>query len=67
MVQHIIKVKNRFLEFYQHPEGLVSIIVFALGFLFDVFTLGRIDDLLNLIQQALYLIILGLYWFVKSG
>lgn len=59
MVQHIINVKNRFLEFYQHHEVLVSILVFALGFLFDVLTLGRIDDLLNLIQQAIYLIILG--------
>lgn len=59
MVQHIIKVKNRFLEFYQHHEVLVSIIVFALGFLFDVLTLGRIDDLLNLVQQAFYLIVLG--------
>lgn len=59
MVQKIIQAKNRFLEFYQHHEVLVSIIVFALGFLFDVLTLGRIDDLVNLIQQALYLIILG--------
>ena len=59
MVQHILKAKNRFLEFYQHHEVLVSMVVFALGFIFDLLTLGRIDDLLNLIQQALYLFILG--------
>lgn len=59
MVKKILEAKNRFLEFYQHYEVLVSIIVFALGFLFDILTLGRIDDLVNLIQQALYLIILG--------
>jgi hypothetical protein len=47
------------LEFYQRHEVLVSIIVFALGFIFDLLTLGRIDDLLNLVQQAIYLIILG--------
>ena len=59
MVSQIINVKNKFQEFYQHHEVLVSIIVFAAGFIFDLLTLGRIDDLLNLIQQAIYLIILG--------
>lgn len=59
MVQQIIQYKNKFLEFYQHHEVLVSIIVFAAGFVFDLLTLGRIDDLLNLIQQAIYLGILG--------
>lgn len=59
MVEKIKHYKNRFLEFYQHHEVLVSISVFLAGFLFDVLTLGRIDDLLNLIQQAVYLSLLG--------
>lgn len=59
MVQHIIKYKNSFLEFYQRHEVLVSIAIFILGFLFDVVTLGRIDNLANIIQQALYLLALG--------
>lgn len=59
MVQHIINYKNKFLEFYQRHEVLVSIGVFAFGFIFDLLTLGRIDDLLNLVQQAIYLLILG--------
>lgn len=59
MVVQILKAKNKFLEFYQHHEVLVSVVVFALGFVFDLLTLGRIDDLLNLIQQAIYLAILG--------
>lgn len=59
MVEKIRQYKNKFLEYYQHHEVLVSIIVFCAGFLFDIFTLGRIDDLLNLIQQAIYLTILG--------
>jgi hypothetical protein len=59
VVQYIINYKNRFLEFYQRHEVLVSIFVFGFGFLFDLMTLGRIDDLLNLIQQAIYLTALG--------
>ncbi len=37
----------------------MSIAFFAGGFLFDLLTLGRIDDLFNLVQQAAYLLILG--------
>lgn len=59
MVEQFHIYKNRFLDFYQRHEVLVSIAVFAFGFIFDLLTLGRIDDLFNLIQQAVYLIILG--------
>lgn len=59
MVQKIYHYKNRFLEFYQRHEMLVSFFFFACGFTFDLLTLGRIDDLFNLIQQAFYLIVLG--------
>jgi hypothetical protein len=52
-------IKNRTLEFYQRHEVVVSISVFIFGFLFDLLTLGRIDDLLNLVQQTVYLSILG--------
>lgn len=44
---------------------MVSILVFGLGFIFDLLTLGRIDDLLNLIQQAIYLIFLGTLLLVE--
>lgn len=59
MVEKLQDFKTRFLDFYQRHEVLVSIGVFVAGFLFDLLTLGRIDDLLNLIQQAVYLIALG--------
>ncbi len=52
-------LKNQFLNYYRKNEVLVSSIVFVGGFVFDLLTLGRIDDLLNLIQQAIYLCILG--------
>lgn len=52
-------LKTRFLNYYNQHEVAISIGVFVFGFLFDLLTLGRIDDLLNLIQQAIYLIILG--------
>lgn len=59
MVEAIKNYKNRAFDYYQKNEVLVSIIVFAAGFVFDLLTLGRIDDLLNLVQQAIYLTILG--------
>ncbi|HSP78661.1 MAG TPA: DUF2914 domain-containing protein, partial [Myxococcaceae bacterium] len=34
-------------------------VFFFAGFLYDVFTLGRIDDRLNLISQGAYLVVLG--------
>jgi hypothetical protein len=40
-----------------HPHA-VTVIVFLLGFLFDIFTLGRVDDLLNFFSHLAYLILL---------
>jgi hypothetical protein len=59
VVEKFKQYKSQFLEFYQRHEVLVSVAVFFFGFIFDLLTLGRIDDLLNLIQQAIYLAILG--------
>jgi hypothetical protein len=57
--QHLVSIKNRFLEFYQRYTVLVSIIVFTCGFLVDIYTIRRIDNLFGLIQQGIYLIVLG--------
>lgn len=52
-------VTDPILRVYRQNEVVFSIFFFAAGFLFDLITLGRIDDLLNLVQQAVYLSILG--------
>lgn len=49
------------MEFYQHHEVLVSMVVFALGFLFDILTISRIDNIFFILQQSLYLLILGFF------
>ncbi len=59
MPEYLQSYKTRILDFYQRNEVLVSVSVFVAGFVFDLLTLGRIDDLLNLVQQAIYIIILG--------
>ena len=65
MVQKIHSIKSRFLEFYQRHQVLVSTIVFTLGFLFDIFTIRRIDDLFNLIQHGVKLVILGAFLVIE--
>lgn len=59
MGDKILNYKNAFLDFYSKHEVAVSSGVFIFGFVFDLLTLGRIDDLFNLIQQAVYILILG--------
>ena len=47
---------DRLWRFYEQNERTVDIAFFAGGFLFDVFTLGRIDAWFNIAQQLLYLV-----------
>lgn len=65
MADPILKTKNRFIEFYQHHEVLVSLITFALGFLFDVLTIRRIDNINFIIQQGIYLGVLGVFLILE--
>lgn len=53
-------LKSRALDYYQRNEAKLAGAFFVGGFLFDVLTLSQIDDFWTLVQQAVYLMILGL-------
>ncbi len=56
-------------SYYEQNERKIDIWFFILGFLFDVFTLSKVDDLFSIAQQVLYLLIIGLilyYDFLES-
>ncbi len=52
-------VRTSFLGFYRRHQVPVAVLMFGLGFLFDVLTIRRIDSHRGLLQQALYLTLLG--------
>ena len=51
--------KSRLLDLYERNETKVDVAFFLGGFVFDVFTLSDIDDPLNILQQVVYLLIIG--------
>ncbi len=58
-------MNTRMKQYYEKHEFAIGAAIFFGGFFFDLLTLGRIDDLFNLIQQALYLFILGYILFLS--
>lgn len=52
-------LKQGLLKFYEDNESKVDIAFFLGGFLFDIFTLSDIDDPFSILQQVVYLLILG--------
>jgi DUF2914 family protein len=61
---------DRLWRFYEHNERTVDIAFFAGGFLFDVFTLTRVDAWLGVAQQVVYLVVTGtilLHVFFDEG
>ena len=57
MNQIIEKYKDQSEALYQRHKEMFPPFFFLSGFFFDVFTLGRIDDLSNILMQLLYLTI----------
>lgn len=61
LYKSLIQLHNKF-------EHWIGPLFFLLGIIFDIFTLGRIDDTFNIITQALYLILLfTLLYFEFTG
>jgi hypothetical protein len=54
-LKNIDQVKKRGEELYREYEAYLPAFFFFAGFFFDIFTLGRIDELSNLLVQFLYL------------
>lgn len=57
--------KDKVLASYRRHEAYAPALFFVLGFLFDVVTLGRIDDLLTIAQQGMYLALIAAFISVE--
>ena len=53
-----LSYKDKALETYKKYEHYRDPGIFVAGFIFDLFTVSRIDDLISILQQAAYLIII---------
>lgn len=51
--------KNKFLHYYEQNETKFDISFFLAGFIFDVFTLSDVDDPFSILQQVVYLLLIG--------
>lgn len=54
-------LKQRILVLYEKYEVRFNVLFFVGGFIFDALLVSEIDDLLSLIQQVAYLVILALF------
>lgn len=52
--------------YYEENEPLFGTLVFLGGFLFDVVTLSDVDDTLSLVQQIIYLTLIGGFTFLET-
>lgn len=53
------ELKSRLLKYYEDNETKMDMAFFLGGFIFDIFTLSDIDDVFSVVQQVLYLWIVG--------
>lgn len=58
--------KNKAVHFLTENETKLNIGFFLFGFVFDVFTLSSVDDPLSLIQQVIYLGLVGLILYYDT-
>lgn len=60
-----MQILKRAADYYEKNELRVDISFFLGGFLFDVFTLSSVDDLFSIVQQVLYLLLIGFILFAE--
>ncbi len=62
-----LKTMNHYINLlkskYEKHENQFEIGFFAAGFVFDVLTLSKVDDVFSILQQVFYLLIIGLLLF----
>lgn len=59
-------LRTRVLTYYERNEVRFSIAFFVAGFLFDIITLSEVDDWFSILQQFLYLAIIGGFLFLET-
>ncbi|MBX3016457.1 MAG: DUF2914 domain-containing protein [Bdellovibrionaceae bacterium] len=53
-------------QYYAANEALFGSLIFIGGFVFDIFTLSDYDDPFALIQQSVYLVLIGLFIYLET-
>jgi hypothetical protein len=59
------QIQNKLFELHKKNEHYLPALFFLSGFLFDLITIGDIDDLMNIMLQGLYLIVAGHILFLE--
>lgn len=53
-------------DYYAVNEALFGSLIFIGGFVFDIFTLTDYDDPVGLIQQSIYLLLIGIFIYLET-
>ncbi len=53
-------IKSRFLNFYENNEKKIDIVFFLAGYVFDALIVAEVDEPHAIIQQIIYLVLIGL-------
>jgi hypothetical protein len=59
----LTETKQKIFAYYEKHEKIVDLGFFLGGFVFDIFTLSQIDDLFSILQQVVYLLLIGVFLY----